>query len=264
MINLSATWMRAAVLVVGGTASVSCPVAAIASDFEAPIVTVMEPVSSTAIRGPINVDGRSQAASGATVDLATLKLLAPDLQMKVGLLALDANTRKINLAYSPGSFTTNLTYNYNGSAQAALSIRRFSMRIEVNTATGNVNSVDLGLVYRGVNFGASADPTQKTADISISYGNGLFPFPPELSRAFKSANGGFQSMAREFHSTPNNQLAYYGIYSNDAGSIRRAIRVARQISTDGKNSSRVGAGLRLHYSEQTGLMIYAGIRINCF
>jgi hypothetical protein len=264
MINLSATWMRAAVLVIGGTASVACPIAAIASDFEAPVITVMEPVSSTAIRGPINVDAPPQAASGATDDLATLKQLAPDLQMKVGLLALDANTRRVNLAYSPGSFTTNLAFNYNGNAQAELSIRHFSMRIEVNTATGNFNSVDLGFVYRGVNFGASADPTQKTADIGISYGNGLFSFPPELSSGLKSANGGFQSMAREFHSTPNNQLAYYGIYSNDAGSIRRAIRVARQISTDGKNSSRIGAGLRLHYSEQTGLMIYAGIRINCF
>jgi hypothetical protein len=264
MINLSATWMRAAVLVIGGTGSVSCPNAAIASDFEASIITAKEPVSSTAIRGPANVDARPQTASSATVDLATLKLLAPDLQMRVGLLALDANTRRVNLAYSPGSLTTNLTYKYNGNAQAELSIHRFSMRVEVNTATGNVNSIDLGFVYRGVNFGASADPTQKTADISISYGNGLFPFPPELSSAFKSSNGVYQSMAREIHSAPNYALAYYGIYSNDAGSIRRAIRVARQISTDGKNSTRVGAGLRLHYSELTGLMIYAGIRIDCF
>jgi hypothetical protein len=106
MINLSATCMRAAVLVIGGTASVACPIAAIASDFEAPVITVMEPVSSTAIRGPIDVDAPPQAASGVTDDLATLKQLAPDLQMKVGLLALDANTKRVNLAYSPGSFTT--------------------------------------------------------------------------------------------------------------------------------------------------------------
>src|ERR1700730_5353 len=181
MINISATWARAAVLVIGGTASQSCPIVATGSDFNAPTIAVTEPDCSTTLRCRINIDVRFHAASGATVDVDTLRALLPDLQMKVRLLALDANTNRVNLAYSPGSFTTSLSYSYKGIAQAALSNRRFSMKVDVNTATGNVDSVDLGLVYRGIYFGASAGPTQKSADVSISYGKGLLPFAQELS-----------------------------------------------------------------------------------
>jgi hypothetical protein len=220
------------------TASVSWPVVAKGSDLNTPTIAVVESDAPSAIRGPINIDVRFQAAKSASVDLDTLRLLLPELQMKVGLLALDANTNKLDLAYSPGNFTTSLSYNYRGNAQAALSIGSFSMRVDVDTATGSVDSVDLGLVYRGLYFGASADPAQKSADVGISYGKGLLPFTQEPSSTVTGANGGPQSMSR-------------------------AIQLARQLSHESKNPTRFGAGLRLHYSAQTKLMIYAGVRLDC-
>jgi hypothetical protein len=91
-INISAAWVRAAVLVIGGTASVSCPIVAPGGDLNAPRITVMTPDCSTAIRGPVNIDVRFQAAEGTTVDLTTLKI-------HYGLLSLDVTRRILE---SPG------------------------------------------------------------------------------------------------------------------------------------------------------------------
>ena len=48
------------------------------------------------------------------------KLLPPKLQMQLWVLALDADTSKVNLAYSPGNFRTGLAYKYGGNAEAFL------------------------------------------------------------------------------------------------------------------------------------------------
>jgi hypothetical protein len=74
------------VLVIGVTASVLCPVVSNGSDLNAPKIAVIEPDCSTAIRGPINIDVRFQAAEGATVDLATLKI-------RYGVFQLDVTRR---------------------------------------------------------------------------------------------------------------------------------------------------------------------------
>jgi hypothetical protein len=78
------------VLVIGVTASVPCPVVAKGSDLNAPKIAVIEPDCSTAIRGPINIDVRFQAAKGATVDLATLKIRYGVFQLDVTRRILDA------------------------------------------------------------------------------------------------------------------------------------------------------------------------------
>src|SRR5215813_2012708 len=114
------------------------------------------------------------------------KLLPPKLQMQLWVLALDANTSKVNLAYRPGSFRTSLAYNYGGNAEASVSVRRFSTTVGVNPASGDV---DLGLVFRGFRFGASASVVQKSAAIGIGYGTNLLPLPWELSTTFDSAAG---------------------------------------------------------------------------
>ena len=84
------------------------------------------------------------------------KLLPPDLQVKLCVLGLDANTSKVNIAYSPGSFVTSLAYNYRGNAEACLGIQRFTTTIGVDPGSGDV---DLSLVYRGFRFGSSASAT---------------------------------------------------------------------------------------------------------
>ncbi|MCC9002363.1 MAG: hypothetical protein LM549_07045, partial [Candidatus Competibacter sp.] len=120
------------------------------------------------------------------------KLLPPKLQMQLWVLALDANTSKVNLAYRSGSFRTGLAYHYGGNVEASLGIRRFSATVGVNPTNGDV---DLGLVFRGFRFGASASAVRASAGIGIGYGASLLPFPAELSSTFGSAAVGLQSMA---------------------------------------------------------------------
>ncbi len=181
-------------------------------------------------------------------------LLPPDLQMKLWVLGLDANTSKVSIAYSPGSFVTNLAYNYGGNVEASLAVRRFSTKLGVNPSSGNV---DLGVVYQGFNFGTSANFTQKSAGLNLGYGATLLPFPSELATIFNSGATGLQSMAGDISTAPNNPLAWYKLHSNDAAAVSKAISTGQQIYKMDK-SPAFGAGLRLNYTEQTGLTIYMG------
>lgn len=185
------------------------------------------------------------------------KLLPPDLQLKLWVLGLDFNTSKVNIAYNPGGFTTSLAYNYGGNLEASFSMRRsFSTTLGVNPSNGNV---DLGLVYRGFNFGTSADFTKKSAGLSLGYGAELLPLPSELSNIFTSAGSGFQSIARDIGAAPNNPLAWYKLHSNDVATISKAVSTGQQIYKLGQSPDRFGAGVRLNYGQQTGLTIYGGV-----
>lgn len=186
------------------------------------------------------------------------KLLPPRLQLQLWVLALDANTSKVNLAYRAGSFLTNLAYNYGGNLEASFSVRRIAATVGVNPANGDV---DLGLVFRGFKFGASASITRPSAGVGISYGASLLPFPTELSLTFNSAASGLQSLGSDIDSAPNNPLAWYKLHSNDAAAIGNAISVGQRIAKHGANSPRFGAGLRLNYAAQTGLVIYGGAQL---
>lgn len=186
------------------------------------------------------------------------KLLPPRLQMQLWVLALDANTSKVNLAYRSGSFRTSLAYNYGGNVEASLGVRRFSTTVGVNPTSGDV---DLGMAFRGFNFGVSARVEQRSVGVRISYGARLLPFPEELSSTFNSAAGGLQTMASDIRSAPDNPLAWYNLHSDDAAAIGNAVSVAQQIAEHGESSNRFGVSLRLNYSPRTGLMIYGGAQL---
>jgi len=186
------------------------------------------------------------------------KLLPPKLQMQLWVLALDANTSRVNLAYRSGSFVSGLAYNYGGNVEASLGLRRFSTTVGVNPTSGDVN---LGLVYRGFNFGASASVTQGSAGVNFSYGATLLPFPWELSRTFNDAAVGLQNMATDISSAPNNPLAWYQLHSNDAAAIGTAVSLGQRIAKSGEGSNRFGVGLRLNYAPQNGLLISAGAQL---
>jgi hypothetical protein len=194
---------------------------------------------------------------GDSFDIA-FKGLPPDLQMKLWVLALDANTSKVSIAYRPGSFVTSLAYNYGGNVQAALSVRNVTTTVGVNPSNGNL---DLGLVYRGFNFGTSANFTQKSASLNLGYGAQLLPFPDELSTIFNSAATGLQSMTRDINAAPNNPLAWYKLHSNDASAIGKAISTGQQIDKFGKSPDQFGVGLRLNYNQPTGLTIWGGFEM---
>lgn len=185
------------------------------------------------------------------------KALPPELQMKLWVLALDANTSKVAIAYRPGSFTTSLTYNYGGNVEAGLSTRRgFSSTLGVNPSNGDVN---LSMVYRGFRFGSSASYTKQTAGLQLGYGLALLPYPSELAGIFESGASGLQSMARDISAAPNNPLAWYKMKSNDASTIAKAVSTGQQIAKIADTSDRVGVGLRVNYSGQSGLTIYGGL-----
>jgi hypothetical protein len=117
------------------------------------------------------------------------------------------------------------------------------------------------LVFRGFNFGASANIKRKSAGVGISYGESLLPFPSELSDIFNSAAGGLQSLERDISSAPSNPLSWFKLHSDDTTAIRKAISMGQQIAKQDENSNLFGAVLRLNYTPQTGLTIYSGAQL---
>jgi len=185
-------------------------------------------------------------------------LLPPQLQAHLWVLALDANTNKVNLAYSPGVFRSSLSYEYGGNLQASLGVRRYSLTLGVNPANGDTN-LRLGMVYRGFDFGSSVDITKRSVGLELTYGRKLLPFPDELNSVFNAANGGFMRMAGDISAAPNDPMGWYHLYSNDVGAITKAIDAGRAIADQPKSKDRFGLGLRLNYTPQTGLTIYGGV-----
>jgi len=186
------------------------------------------------------------------------KLLPPRLQMQLWVLALDANTSKVNLAYKAGGFVSSLAYNYGGNVEASLALPRVTTTLGVNPGNGDMN---LGVVFRGFRFGASASTTQKAGGLSLGYGTTLLPFPAELAGTFNAGAGGLQSMARDIQAAPNNPLAWYALHSNDAAAIGKAVGLGQQIAGQGGSGSSFGAGLRLNYTPQTGLTVFGGLQL---
>lgn len=183
--------------------------------------------------------------------------MPPNLQMKLWVLALDANTGKVCIAYKPNTFTTSLTYNYGGNVEASLAIRRtFSTTLGVNPSNGNVN---LGVVFRGFNFGTSANFTQKSAGLNMSWGAKLLPFPSELSTIFDSGASGLRSMTDDISAAPNNPLAWFKLHSNDESAIAKAISTGQDIAKSADSNDKVGVGIRLNFSQQSGFTIYGGV-----
>lgn len=181
--------------------------------------------------------------------------LMPDLQVKLWLLGLDANTSRVNLAYKPGSFVTSLTYNYGGSLDAAFTYRQVGTKLSVNPSDGGVN---LGIIYRGFNFSAMGNYLRPAAGAGLTYGADLVPFPSELTNSFNLANGGLMNMAGDISAAPNNPLSWYKLHSNDVTAITNGIDAGQKIYKAGESKDQFGFGLRLNYDKQTGMTIYGG------
>lgn len=183
-------------------------------------------------------------------------LLPPELQMRLWVLALDADTSRVNIAYKNTGFVTSLKYNYGGNVEAALGIRRFTFKTGVDPASGDV---DFGLVFRGFKFSTSASFTKNTYGVGLGYGARLLPFPRELNNVFNSAAQGLHSMSADISAAPNNPLAWYKMHSNDADVIAKAVSVGQLI---GKRNTApgasFGASLRLKYDPEHGFTIFGG------
>jgi hypothetical protein len=188
-------------------------------------------------------------------------LLPPELQIKLWVLALDANTSNVSLAYSLGAFRTSLAYNYGGNLEASLGRYRLGdplVKVGFNPSNSDLSA---GLVFRGFNFGTSANVTRRTFGFNVGYGRDLLPFPAELDRVFNAANGGLMSMASDIRSAPDNPLRWYNLHSNDTDAISRAVSTGRQIANSNKGSQRFGAALGLTHTPQTGLTIHLGVGV---
>ncbi len=186
-------------------------------------------------------------------------LLPPELQMKLWVLALDANTSKVSVAYSLGAFRTSLAYNFGGNLEASVGRYRLGgplIKVGFNPSNDDLSA---GLIFRGFNFGTSVNVTRRSFGFSLGYGRELLPFPDELSRVFNAANGGLMNMASDIRSAPDNPLRWYNLHSNDADAISRAVSTGRQIANSNKGSQRFGAALGLTHTPQTGLTIHLGV-----
>src|SRR3954453_826680 len=130
-------------------------------------------------------------------------LLPPELQIKLWVLALDANTSKVSLAHRFGAFRTSLAYNYGGNLEASLGFPRLgdsSLKLGVNPGSGDLSA---GLVFRGFRFGTSASFTNRSYGLNFGYGRELLPYPDELSGVFNAAGGGLSNVLRDIRSAPN-------------------------------------------------------------
>jgi hypothetical protein len=118
------------------------------------------------------------------------KLLPP----KLWVLALDANTSKVNIAYRPREL----------SHRSGIQLRRQCGSFSKCPPLFNdgwrqpfKRGRQPGIVFRGFRFAASANVTRESTGVSIGYGASLLPFPMELSNTFNSAAIGLQSMAKD-------------------------------------------------------------------
>ena len=186
------------------------------------------------------------------------KVLPPELQVKLWLLSLDADTSKVNLAFNPGKYVMNIGYSYEGNVESSFMVRRFTAKLGVNPSSGDV---DLGLVFKGFKFSASSSWSAPKLGIGISYGSGLLPFPAQLGSTFTSAAGGLSNVGGDLGSLSGNPLDWYKLHSDDIDSISKAVELGQQIAKSGSDKNRIGVGLRLNYSGESGLTIYGGAQL---
>lgn len=206
------------------------------------------------------------------------KILPPELQLKLWILALDADTSKVNLAYKRGQFRSSLAYNYGGNIEASIGIRQTQGVLKVNPGNG---AFDLGLVYRGFRFntnaniaqsstgvsvgfnkwslGSSANFAKSTFGFNVNYGAELLPFPSELADTFGKAAAGLKTTVGSLGGVTSNPLAWYKMRSNDFDTITSAIDTGKKLMKP-KPGASFGGGIRLNYAPQTGLVIYCAVQ----
>ena len=196
-----------------------------------------------------------KANDGFDIDF---KVLPPELQVKLWLLSLDADTSKVNLAYNPGKFVLNIGYAYEGNIESSFLVRNVTAKLAVSPASGDINA---GLVFRGFNFSASTSWSAPKLGIGISYGSGLLPFPAQMGSTFTSAAGGLSNVAGDLGGLSGNPLSWYKMHSNDIDVISKAVDLGQQSQKAGSDKSNFGVGLRLNYSAESGFLIYGGAQL---
>jgi hypothetical protein len=180
------------------------------------------------------------------------KALPPHLQVRLWVLSLDANTSRVAIAHRHGAFTTSVNYAYGGAIGASFAMPQLTLGAGVNPGNADLSG---SLVFRGFNFGVSGNIARQTVNGSLSYGAALLPFPNEMADVFNAANGGLQSMIGDIRNAPNNPLAWYGLHSNDIGTVSSAVSMGQRIA---KAKPGFGARLGLGFAPATGLTITLG------
>ncbi len=190
-------------------------------------------------------------SDGFSVDF---QKLPPRLQMKLWVLALDANTSKIAIEYQAGIFKTSLDYEYGGNGHASLAVQRLTLSGDTEGSFG------AGYVFRGFNFQLSANPWKKSAGGSISFGADLLPFPSELTSVFNHGGTGLTSMARDIRRAPDNPLAWFKMHSDDKNAISAAIDAGQKIAK--AKSDDYGFRIGLDHAPETGLTVSLAAGVN--
>lgn len=182
------------------------------------------------------------------------KLLPPELQVKLWILALDADTSKVALSYKSGQFQTGLAYNYGGNAEASLRIQQFSAGLSLNPSSGDAGA-KLGYTFRGFRFGATASFTDPSVGLNLGYGAPLLPMPADMAKTFYEGAGGLGSVMGDIQNAPNDPLAWYKLHSNDVSTISKAVELGQKISKQKTGLASFGANAQLKYAPTTGLLI---------
>jgi len=182
------------------------------------------------------------------------KFLPPELQVKLWILALDADTSKVQLSYKSGMFQTSIGYNYGGNAEAGLRIQQFTAGFSANPSSGAMGA-NLGYSFRGFRFGANASFTDPSVGLNLGYGAPLLPMPADMAKTFYEGAGGLGSVMGDIQAAPNDPLAWYKLHSNDITTVKNAIDLGQKISKQKTGLSSFGANARLNYGPTSGLVI---------
>lgn len=185
-------------------------------------------------------------------------LLPPSLQLQLWVLSLDANTSRVRLSRDFGSISAGLNYNYGGALSADIRSGGFSSSFGVNPSNADLS---LSGSYGSFNLGATGNISQRRFGLNLNYGAPLLPFPSQLSSIFMSGEQGMRNIAGDIASAPNNPLAWYDLHSDDVSTIMTAINTGRRIHKQQTGSRNIGAGLRITYSPESGLLIYGGVQL---
>ncbi|WP_342360756.1 hypothetical protein [Terrarubrum flagellatum] len=214
---------------------------------------------------------------------AQFHLLPPDLKLSMGLLAMDANTSRVNLVYSRPSLNSikndeiGLQYNYGKKIELFLgrSTSRLVFGVDPRTGSSAVSmkhkglgastelnfkdrwlKIDLSYVYHGLDISAMAKwaetSTGRAADYGFNIGARPLPFfdlrtpatPADMRTTFNDAGA-----------TAIDIWNRKGLKSNDTAVLGRAATLIPQIA-NAQNNPPWGAGVYVHMDERNNFTIF--------
>lgn len=180
--------------------------------------------------------------------------LPPSLQLTLGQWMLQANTSRAALQYTQNLMRYSLGYSYGGNITAGLSSPGFSTSLGFNPDSGDTS---FNLSRDQFRFGASANPITSSFGLNFGYGASLLPMPSALTDSVSAGWAGASSVLGGIPGM-DDPLSFYQAHGDNIDAIMNTVKTLQ--SVQGAEANTFGAGLRLTYNPQTGLLVSGGMQ----